>query len=384
LFLLISLKVYSLEHYTIHEAKLNKKIDFLNVSGDHYGVGLAIGKTFASKIIEYVKNDDDLQDLFIPYYNTSDGRKVIDLFEKNNRLKFPQYFDEIMGMADGSGVPYYLLLLMNLEDELGTILDAIRHDHCTDVFLNNRVNQHVLGHNEDDDFENCKLSFFLVATFYSSHSWRDLQLGNKVTNEGTISSYVNPGFLLGCTYGFNSYGLVFSANELGSNDITIGGYANYFITRSAYDARTFDQIKSAISVDGRSLGFSLNVGDLRTRKLYNIEFTNKVTDILEIVGNYSHENLYRHIKCDEDTDESSDHRLERINQLNDYQSLRDIATVLSDNYDKEYPIYRDGKLPDGYYTCSTMLYDLDNKIARVYSNNPRQNYDNPYFSFNLN
>jgi len=250
------------------------------------------------------------------------------------------------------------------------------------MFFFNKNNLHIFGHNEDDDAENCKLSFMIVASFYANDDWNKLQMGVHVDSDIIITSYVNPGFLLGSTFGFNNYGLAFSGNELGPNDITLGGRGNYFILRDVYSSKSFEMVKSATYVRKRALGFSINVGDLNTKKLYNIEYTNSLIDVLEVIGNYSHQNIYRHLECDQDTDDSSVHRLKRINQMK-LQSLRDIATILGDHNDTEYPIYRDGKKPDGYFTCATSLFDLDNEVAKVYQGNPSENFNNPAFTFRL-
>lgn len=63
--------------YIIHEVRNTPGLPFANVSGTNYGAGLAIGKAFQERISAFVAEYDGLQQVLMPYYNTSEGMRRI-------------------------------------------------------------------------------------------------------------------------------------------------------------------------------------------------------------------------------------------------------------------------------------------------------------------
>ena len=66
------------------------------------------------KIHEYVESSAYMQNLMIPFYSTREG---VMLFEKTERIlkeKLPQYILEVEGIADGSGLPYKTIMMLNI------------------------------------------------------------------------------------------------------------------------------------------------------------------------------------------------------------------------------------------------------------------------------
>ena len=111
---------YSSEYpNTVHSLVDNVDLPQLNVSGTHYGVGFAVGSAFAARIQNFVNAYSGLNDVLLPFYSSSTGKSpsfpicslnirfsgaaIVSLFIESNSAKYPQYWDEIEGIADGSG-----------------------------------------------------------------------------------------------------------------------------------------------------------------------------------------------------------------------------------------------------------------------------------------
>lgn len=65
------------------------------------------GRTFSSLIKEFLEKSSQLNDHFLPVYNTEEGRKIYEETLKVVTENFPQYVDEIRGTADGADVEFY-------------------------------------------------------------------------------------------------------------------------------------------------------------------------------------------------------------------------------------------------------------------------------------
>ena len=70
-----------------------------------YEMGYLSGERFSSLIKSRLATDLILQTQLRPYAKTHLAKPLIDSLTENNRSKFPHYWDELGGIAEGSGVP---------------------------------------------------------------------------------------------------------------------------------------------------------------------------------------------------------------------------------------------------------------------------------------
>ena len=68
------------------------------------------GRTFKTMIEEFVAQSDYLKDDLIPAYNSARGKKIFDDTLALMRQKFPHYIRELEGIAEGSQVPFHLVI----------------------------------------------------------------------------------------------------------------------------------------------------------------------------------------------------------------------------------------------------------------------------------
>lgn len=86
-------------------------------------------------------------------------------------------------------------------------------------------------------------------------------------------------------------------------------------------------------------------------------------DVFAVVpgGNYSHMNMFKHLEegiAVDLGDPSTMHRQARINDLPAPASTDDIAAILGDDGDSEYPIYRDITLTSSTLDATTGVYTV--------------------------
>lgn len=72
---------------------------------DAYTMGFLIGQRFSNKIRSRLARDLILQDQLLPFAQTLESQPLIQSLTDNHRTKFPRYWDELVGTAEGSGVP---------------------------------------------------------------------------------------------------------------------------------------------------------------------------------------------------------------------------------------------------------------------------------------
>jgi hypothetical protein len=76
-----------------------------------YELGFAIGQHFATMIHSRFKQDPYLHSQMLPFAMSADGQQLISSLSATNKTRFPEYWDEMCGTADGSQVPFLQVML---------------------------------------------------------------------------------------------------------------------------------------------------------------------------------------------------------------------------------------------------------------------------------
>jgi len=242
---------------------------------------------------------------------------------------------------------------------------------CSDIFVKHRFDI-GFGHNEDAS-PAIKNTAYLVT------------IKVEGGDSAKFMAYNYPGLLPGNAWGFNEHSVIFTCNEIDDWAVLIGGIGRNFVTRDLFNSKNLeDAIARVANIPNRATGWSLNLGSIKESKQYNVEIApGSELSVWEVKQNYSHFNMYRHLNVSDYTDESSVHRLERSNEFPRPENLTDVATMLGDTKDPEYPIYRDGQPPDDAATVCTALFNLQTQHGLLYLDNPKLNFDTPYMKFSL-
>lgn len=115
-------------------------------------LGVQHGK-LASKQIHGWLESAEMKELF-SFVATPYGNRSFQLLQDVNSRAFPQYVEEMQGLAVGAGVELRSIWAINVLNELAALKkNATRHqDHCTDVYAvssGGYGSGFSLGHNED-------------------------------------------------------------------------------------------------------------------------------------------------------------------------------------------------------------------------------------------
>ena len=341
-------------------------IEQLVVSGSHQEVGRNIGHHFAAAIHRFFDNYIFLQEKLLPFLNSSTGQSIFQSYLKLHQTHFPQYIAELEGMADGSGRPFEEIFAVNLRGEFAGLIASKQQtgsptdagvQSCTDclVLIPEAA---LIGHNEDGSPAGYGNMFVVHAS---------------IDKKPTFSALCYPGFLPGNALGFNEFGILHSINNVAPRPVNVG-LARHFIARSLLEARSLEDAVGRVAIPDRAAGFNYNIGSYAERRIISVEVSPKRHHVHEVQGYYTHTNHYlelneqkQHITL------SSRKRLDRSMTLCRSTlptNSGHVLALLSDQTDRDYPIYRDATFPDDNATLCSGLFDLDNRQLRIYWDNP--------------
>ena len=331
-------------------------VEQFEVHGSHFEVGFAIGERFSQQIHRTLDGYPFLWEQLLPYHHSTEGQvRYHDLLELN-RLCYPDYVNELEGLAQGARRPFEELFLVNLRGEYQEHLRELGRG-CFDCALVTD-GAALVGHNEDGS-----------TAFQGSLYLVQAQVEGKVGF--TALSY--PGFLCGNAFGFNRAGICFSVDYVRPRGTKLG-VGRQFIARSLLEAASLDDAIGRVTVHGRASGFGYTIGSIQERRVVYVEVAPEVHHVREIQGCYVHANHYLElVDADQITEPSSLARVERAKAILESTSPLDAEGVLSllgDQANGEYPIYRSATPPDDEATLHTICFDLDARRLRIYTGHP--------------
>ncbi|KAG5563365.1 hypothetical protein RHGRI_005946 [Rhododendron griersonianum] len=244
-----------------------------------YNLGFLVGQRFTKQIRSRLATDLIFQNQLLPFAKTQQSQPLLRSLSDANRERFPSYWDELLGTAEGSGVAVLDLMLLNFRKEILPFVPK------TTVSL------------EVDHAEDC--SDVLAFTLNSVPPSED--------------------------------------------EIVAGGIGRNFISRDLLEATNMDDALTRIRSSGASVGHSYNLIDIRARRILNVETASRnrisVREVQETP--FFHANMYLHLQIQQVQDENSLSRQKRAALL-PKQTKTDFLSLLGDTDDKTYPIYMKG------------------------------------------
>lgn len=311
-----------------------RQFPIVRASGSHYDVGFAIGKAMQGSIRQALVNSKEIfKEDFSARIEASKP------FQQEARRYFPQYVEELCGMADGSGVSFDELFLSNNREaaDFNPYLSA--SDRCTIVGIP-QEHGYLLGHNEDWDASSLSLLYLLDATIGGTPIF-GLTYANSLVGDGVA---------------VNGYGLAQGLNELYHTDVQVGVPKN-FIGRAALDARSLEDVGQLMKAVPRGGGWNHVL--VQGARLWNIESSARESVIEKVeMQKYAHTNHYlTELKRIDKGNAESEKRYAKVkDRLSDVNSVDDIKRLLSDR--TEPYICRDG-------TIGSVIFDVPNKVAHI-------------------
>ncbi|CAH0385576.1 unnamed protein product [Bemisia tabaci] len=364
-------------------------IPILHTRGTHYEIGFDIGRTFASLIHSFLSIYDPLNQEVLPVYETPDGKRVYEETLNHCVEHFPQYVDEIKGTAEGAGVPFHKLFLLHMEDIVPNVVSQRRGETpevrqapvgCSSICVN-QPNNEVLSHNED-------ALHYVLNHFYlvSAHVISEEPQGRWKVKEEKFTSLCYAGHLPGFTMSYNHHGFIYSINIINPKHLVSGKTPRYFLTRALLAAENLMQAQQILRDHGSGSadGISVNMTFLNQegdRLFHNAEIgpalngaSESPLDILTASPgeHIFHTNKYLRLKNIEEAGgriiDSSEHRLDALNQFVSPKKCEDVLQMLGDQSDAELPVYCDS----GYVrTIATGVFDCVKRTWTIYADNPK-------------
>ncbi|KAL8141600.1 hypothetical protein V2J09_014632 [Rumex salicifolius] len=329
---------------------VNTKLELYQV-GPHenaYQFGYQIGRRFSSLIRTRLASDVILRTKLRPYASSPPGQQLIEALRTKNRTKFPLYWDELVGTADGSDVALLDIILINFRKEIlpfipkedSCVVESMADD-CSDVMVVSD-DMAIVAHNEDANVALVGHTYLIKLNLCDGNSF---------------TAYTYAGELPSCAFGFNTHGVA-------------GGIARNFISRSLLEAKNIDDALSIINSPEVSVGHCYNLIDVRGRKIFNVETASKDRiSVQEIKKDpFFHANMYLHLHISQVEDDNSRSRQSRAALL-PKQSKHEFLSLLGNTDDKEYPIFMKGPT---LYTLCTAVFDLDAQTLSVLEGNPKE------------
>ena len=236
----------------------------VRVSGTHREMGRQIGEACTTQVQHSIESSKVLLENVYPELELTwegaqiQARKYIPFAQE----RYPQYVDELTGIAEGAGVSFDDLAVVNAMEAV--TMDALHLTKCTSLAVNDRrtADGHVLvAHNEDWLPEDESDVFVIHATPVDEPPFLAMTYGGLLPN-----------------IGFNVHGIAQCCDSVYPSDSRIG-IPRLVVSRAVLAARTpADAIRSMLAPH-RAAGYNHLLAH-ESGELYNVEVSARKFAIL--------------------------------------------------------------------------------------------------------
>ena len=242
----------------------------------YFELGRALGQKSAAAIRASLR---DRAEWFAELKDFAEANSAerLDPFLAAAEKYFPRFVEELHGLAQGSGLPFRDLFILNLNPELS----ALRRDptpaaYDCSTLLYSRAGRILLAHNEDGS---------------NFNRGRLLLLRARLPSGLVILGLVYPGILPGNAPGLNSAGLIHTCNYVAGRSWR-PGIPRYFLDRAALEAGSLAEAVSLVTHPARAYSQNHNLVSLRERRALGVEVSPEKFSIAEVDGIYAHANHF--------------------------------------------------------------------------------------------
>lgn len=396
------------------------RIPLYNVTGTHYDCAYTLG-TLTHEAIRHRIGDDvgNLAELFA-FVQTEYGLRLQREFIATARLFFPWYWDEICGLADGSGIPLEQIVVLNFLNETKTAYELLQEKQnskqinetgengCTTVLLNRQdTNTYAILHNEDHD-SSLYLSGCLVEADIHSSEYDD---GKRMSPNEKFVAYCYAGTIPGNGFGANKHGFAFALNGLYPKFVAHGRLPRQMINRALLSIGSEQELDNLLRLSPVAFGFCVN-GTFFHQDNYILNYEigpnlkienenyidkrlvindgqkeNKKDDECVVVSNYLvHYNHYERLNkfiIQQKSLDSTYSRWKRGQEIGELFTIDDALNLLGDDENKAFPLFRIPSQTDtNSVTLCTAYFNFHTLQLFVYQHNPKHN-NQPSLIYNL-
>ena len=242
------------------------RVIYIEAGGTNYEIGYQIGVGLREKLIPHNRNRQAFYRKFAKKHNAS-LHNIVARSEKLISTYFPEFLEELNGLAAGASIPLKDILLLGNEE---TILNGFANK-CT-TFAYDGTQGVILGHNEDwaPGYED---KLYVVKA--------------RPRQGAAFISLAYFGSLGGSSVGLNEYGIAFSGNSL--LDGSQKGVPKNIILRSQIEAKNIKDFAKLATFQPRAVpNHSMAVN--RKGKIVSVEVGLKKQSEYYASGSYVHTN----------------------------------------------------------------------------------------------
>ena len=350
----------------------------VEVQGTHREMGCQVGEACREQVHHSIENahiliDQSYSTLELTWQGaTIQSRKYLPFAEE----RYPQYVDEMRGIADGANVSFDDVMVLNAMEAV--TMDALHLTRCTSMAVNEQrtADGHVLAaHNEDWVPEDENDVYVISAKPRNDPPFLAMTYGGLLPNVG-----------------FNAYGILQLIDSVYPNDSRIG-IPRLVVSRAVLASRRLSGAIGRTLISHRAAGYNhLLVHE--SGELYSVEVSSRKFDILHGTDGYIvHTNHYlsqtmKEIENEPEELISSRVRYFRANRLlrqNSSHNIKSLQAIQKDHVNLPNSICNhaiDGIDPlDRESTISALVIDLTSREMHIAWGNPCQN---AYHTYHLN
>lgn len=354
-----------------------RQFPVIRIYGEHYQMGCQIGEACREQVQHSIVNARDLiEKSYEQLQLTWDGaaiqaRKYIPFAEEY----YPRYVDELKGIADGAGVSFDHVAILNAMEAV--TMDALHLTKCTSFAVNQECTADgtvLIGHNEDWVPEDEPDVYIIHATPIDEPPFLAMTYGGLLPN-----------------IGFNACGIAQCCDSVYPSDSRIG-IPRVIVSRAVLAAKTPTSAIQKALVPHRAAGYNhLLVHE--SGEMYNVEVSSRQFAVLSSdTGYIAHTNHYQDSQMqmlEHDSDELISTRVRyframRLLRQNNQHSLETLQAIQRDHID--YPdsicnhINEVENPLDREKTITALIIDLTNRQIHATWGNP---CENSYFTCQL-
>lgn len=299
----------------------------LEVRGTNHAMGQQIGESIRSKVLHGVENTRAYFSRNISALQLSWDGAVLQAL---NYMFFasqiyPQYIEEIRGIAEGANMNYADLAVVNAFECVA--VDALHLQKCTSLAagLSRAGGKVLIGHNEDWLAEDESDVYFLVAHPLNEPAFIAMSYGGLLPN-----------------IGFNEAGIAQSCDSVYPIDLRVG-IPRVIVSRAVLTARSMKEAMDRTHPPLRAAGYNHLLAQ-SDGEIYNVEVSASTYQVIPAEnGVLAHTNHYLSPKMQKmertrAEQEKTDRRYSRIITLlsqHEIHSIRTFQTMLADH--ENYP-----------------------------------------------
>jgi isopenicillin-N N-acyltransferase like protein len=343
---------------------------FIKVNGSHREIGRQIGEAFSKQVRHSLGNarlliENTYNVLELTWHGAQNqARKYMPFAQE----RYPQYVDEIMGIAEGAGVAFDDLAVLNAMEAV--TMDALHLTKCTSFAVNGErtADGHVLvAHNEDwlpDDEEDV---YVVQVSPEDEPPFLAMTYGGLLPN-----------------IGFNAYGIAQCCDSVYPTDSRIG-LPRLVLSRAVLSSRTPGGAIRRCLLPRRAAGYNHLIAH-ESGELYNVEVSARNFAILYAEENYLiHTNHYLDYGMQAVESESDElistrvryFRAQRLLEQTARHTVRSLQEIQRDHINRPGSICSHADITndplDREKTINAMIMDLTSRIMHIAWGNPCAN-----------